>query len=195
LLGVMNTTALVALALIASGAVAAPCSGVDRSLSSAKRISLAPIVELHLKAQLDPQVAAHVYVQATDVLHAFRVGRWQIIHVNNHATDDPYVFYADSPSRSAGYIVAWAGAAAASEEQEVARWAMASAPGIPNQLATCFAWYVTKGLAQPGVQIEAGLQSGSGIGLYGLTVTVDAGTTLEFTSPELTISGAELRPS
>ena len=72
---------------------------------------------------------------STDVLGAFRAGRWEIVHVDNHATHEPYVFYADDPIRSDRYITDWAGGAAADEGPEIERWVLANAPGIPSQFS------------------------------------------------------------
>ena len=133
---------------VVSHACADPCSGVDRSLSAAERDLLAPVIEAHLKAQLDPRVSATVRVDPLDVLDVFRVGSWRVVHVNDHATDDPYLVYSESPSRSARYVTAWAGGARADEGLEINKWVLSNAPGIPSALASCFAWYVTKGLAE-----------------------------------------------
>ncbi len=46
---------------------------------------------------------------------------------------------------------------------------------------------------QPGVEITAGFQSGSGLGLYALGAKVQAGIKVEFTSPQLRITSPELQ--
>jgi len=145
----MKTALFFSLMAAAASAVAAPpCGGVDRSLDAAMRAQWAPAIEAHLKAQLDPRVGPLVRVQAEDVLHVFRVKRWHIVHVINHATDEPFVFYAENPAHAPAYRTVWAGAAAFGETREMEKWARANAPGIPKKLAGCFAWYVTRGRAQ-----------------------------------------------
>lgn len=47
-------------------------------------------------------------------------------------------------------------------------------------------------LERPGVRVTAGFQGSSGIGIYAVGVSVEAGKTLEFESPDLTITSAEL---
>jgi hypothetical protein len=139
----MKTALLFALAVATANAAAAPCDGVDRSLDAAMQARLAPVVEAHLKAQLDPRVGPSVYVQAGDVLHVFRFKGWHIVHVISHATDEPYAFYARDPAQAPGYLTVWAGAAAMGEEKTIKKSVSDNAPGIPEKLAACFAWYVT----------------------------------------------------
>jgi hypothetical protein len=125
-------------------AVAAPCAKVDRTLSDSLRTQFAPSIEAHLKTQLAPTAQ----VRAADVLNVFRVGSWHVVQVNTHVTDDPYLFYSKPPSNVSRYVAVWAGGAADSEGAEIAAWVIHNAPGIPTDLATCFAWYVTRGGAE-----------------------------------------------
>ena len=68
---------------------------------------------------------------------------WSIIYVDTHESDEAYVFYAHDPLRSR-YVTLWSGAARMDEEQEIKVWTIKNAPGIPQKLAGCFAWHVTK---------------------------------------------------
>lgn len=131
--------------LAAQAVFAHPCNGVDRSLNEAQKASFAPAVQAHMKAQLSAQVAAGVVVRRNDVLGMFRAGGWYIVHANNHATDDPYLFYSTNPTRASGYVGVWAGGAAADEGPEIQAWVTKEMPGIPRKLAECFSWYVTYG--------------------------------------------------
>jgi hypothetical protein len=131
--------------VVATGASAAPCDGVDRSLSSTMRAQLAPVIEAHLKAQLDPRISPLVHVQAVDVLRVFRTNDWYIVYVNTNVTDESFVFYDKNPVHASAYLTVWAGAAAVDERKEIEKFALESAPGIPKRLAGCFAWYVTQG--------------------------------------------------
>jgi len=132
--------------LVTHEVFAHPCSDVDRSLTESQKASLAPAVESHMKTQFDAGLFTLIMVQQNDVLGMFRAGGWYIVHVDNHATDDPYLFYSTDPTRASHYVGAWGGAAAADEEPEIQAWLTAEMPGIPKTLAKCFAWYVTKGI-------------------------------------------------
>jgi hypothetical protein len=127
-------------------AFAHPCSGVDRSLSEAQKVSLAPALEIHMRTKFDTRVAGLIAVRPNDVLGMFRAGGWYIVHTDNHATDDPYLFYSTDPTKTSGYVGVWAGGAAADEGPSIQTWAKKEMPRIPHALARCFAWYVTYGV-------------------------------------------------
>lgn len=101
------------------------------------------MTEKHKSAPLSEQLREPV----VDVLHSFRVGTWSILHVATHQSDDAFFFFDKDPS-SARYVALWGGAAAKAEEHSIEKWALKNAPGIPGQLARCFAWYVTSGRDQ-----------------------------------------------
>jgi hypothetical protein len=131
--------------LVTQGPFAHPCGDVDRSLTESEKVSLAPALESHMKTQFDPSLFTLIMVQRNDVLGMFRAGGWYIVHVNNHATDDPYLFYSTDPTRASHYVGAWGGAAAADEGPKIQAWVTKEMSGIPKALAKCFTWYVTKG--------------------------------------------------
>ena len=118
-------------AVSVSHGAAAPCDGIDRSLSGADKTALAS------------DVAAQLHVPSVDVLQSFRTGTWRVLYVDSHTADPAFLFYAGAPA-SDKYVTLWSGGAAADEEPAIRRWVSANAHGIPEQLADCFAFHVTK---------------------------------------------------
>lgn len=116
---------------ISSVACAAPCDGVTRSLSKERAAALAPVI------------AKQLHVSSVDVLQSFRVDNWSIIYVDTHESDEVFLFYGGDPLTSQ-YLTLWSGAAAQNEEEQIKDWVIKNVPGIPKQLASCFAWHVTK---------------------------------------------------
>jgi len=108
-----------------------PCDAVSRDLPSER------------KAVLAPEIAKQLNVTSVDVLQSFTLGSWQIIYVNTHESDEPFLFYSGDPLKTR-YVTMWSGAAGMDEEQEIRAWTLKNAPGIPRRLASCFAWHVTK---------------------------------------------------
>jgi hypothetical protein len=106
------------------------CDGIDRSLSGKRKVELA----LAIKKQQN--------LAKIDVLESFEFDGWRIVHIANHISDDPYLFYAADPL-VAKPLAAWGGAATIFETDEVKQWTKTNAPGIPDALAACFAWRVT----------------------------------------------------
>jgi hypothetical protein len=115
---------------IAMAATASPCNGIDRSLSEAQKVKLAPVIAKEEK------------VAKVKVLESFKSGNWHIIFIENYVSDEPYLFYSGDPM-VAKPITAWSGAATIYEEQEMKEWTVKNVPGIPGNLAGCFAWHVT----------------------------------------------------
>ncbi len=110
---------------------ASPCAGVNRNLTNER------------KAALAPAIAKQLHVKSVDVLQSFQEGIWSIFFVDSHESDNAYVFYAHDPLKSR-YITLWGGVATSDEEKAIKAWTLKNAPGIPQRLATCFAWHVTK---------------------------------------------------
>ncbi|MBC7489024.1 MAG: hypothetical protein H7240_02450 [Glaciimonas sp.] len=108
-----------------------PCKGIDRRLSKEHKAELGLII-----AKLEK------YNQV-DVIEAFRFNSWHIIYIDNHVSDEPYMFYSSNPSSSKGAVTSWSGAATIFETTEIEEWVLKNAHGIPRQLASCFAWQVT----------------------------------------------------
>jgi hypothetical protein len=106
------------------------CQGVDRALTESKKTKLAPIIALQEGWE---SVKLH---------QSFRLGSWHIIYLENGISDDPYLFFPDSPAavKSVGM---WGGGATVFETSDIKRWLTENIPGIPPRLAACFAWHVT----------------------------------------------------
>lgn len=119
------------LAITTSVVCASPCDGVDRSITNKRKVALSIAI------------AKQLHASNVDVLQSFRSGAWSIIYVDTHETDSAFLFFSRSPLTSR-YVTMWSGAASINEKQEIKDWTLKNAPGIPQQLARCFAWHVTK---------------------------------------------------
>ncbi len=136
--GVVNVL-LVLVANAAAVASAAPCQGVDRTLTEARRAALSAVVARQLQGEPPARRA--------EVLASFSVGSWSILQVDTPGADEAFLFYPSDPS-SSRYLALWSGAARRDEQEAIETWARDSAPGIPPSLAECFAWHVTAGRAE-----------------------------------------------
>jgi hypothetical protein len=123
--------ALVVLSLSTACVRGSPCDGVDRTLTTERKASLAP------------EIAKQLSVSSVEVLQSFHSGSWSIVYVGTHQSDEVFLFYSHDPLTSR-YIAMWSGAAASNDEQKIRGWTLKNAPGIPQDLASCFAWHVTK---------------------------------------------------
>jgi len=112
-------------------AVASPCSGISRQLPSTEEPATAR------------EIAKQLNFPSVDVLQSFRSGSWRILYIDTHATDDVFLFYSRDPATQ-HFITLWSGAAMPSEGNSIKTWVIKNAPGIPDGLASCFAWHVTR---------------------------------------------------
>jgi hypothetical protein len=110
---------------------ARPCDGIDRGLTNARKLALAPAL------------AKQLQVSDVDVLQSFTALGWSIIYVDTHQSDPGFLFFSGDPL-SSHYVTLWGGAATKDEEQNIRNWALKNVPGIPQDLASCFAWHVTR---------------------------------------------------
>lgn len=108
-----------------------PCNGVDRNLSESRKKELAAAI---LKQEK---------LERANVLQSFKIDGWTIVYVNTYISDEPYLFYSGDPIMAKRPITAWSGAATVFETSEIKDWVLKNAPGIPDRLASCFAWHVT----------------------------------------------------
>ena len=122
--------ACVAVLLLAGGAQAAPCSGVDRH----------PLIS----QAMSPAIAGQLGVKSLAIRQALWFGGWSVLEVAVPHGEPAFLFYRGDPAASR-YLTLWAGAAAPSEEAAIRDWAVANAPGIPPVLAACFAAAVMPG--------------------------------------------------
>ncbi|WP_266160433.1 hypothetical protein [Dyella silvatica] len=111
---------------------ASPCEAIDRRLSTSQKNVWAPAIAKQLGAS------------SVSVLQSFSKGDWRIIYVDSPISDPPFLFFHGDP-RTTHYVDAWAGGATKDEEAEIRSWVNQQVPGIPTELAACFAWHVTKG--------------------------------------------------
>lgn len=123
--------ALIVLSLATAFANGSPCDGVKRAVADER------------KATLASRIAGQLSVSSVDVLQSFQSGSWSIIYVDTHQADEVFLFYSGDPL-TGRYITMWSGAATSDEEQQIRDWTLKNAPGIPENLARCFAWHVTK---------------------------------------------------
>jgi hypothetical protein len=114
----------------ASSAGAKPCTGIDQTLSDARKAEFATPIAAQLGAD---HVTVNKYMGLKD---------WSIVYVDAPNGDPPFVFFKGDPSKT-HYVTLWSGAAMIDEERSIRQWTLKNAPGIPKQLAACFAWFVT----------------------------------------------------
>jgi hypothetical protein len=108
-----------------------PCYGVDRSLKESRKKNLASVISK--KERLD----------RVDIFQSFKDEGWTIVYVNTYVSDETYFFYSTDPITAKHSVTKWSGAAYVFETSEIKNWVLKNAPGIPDRLASCFAWHVT----------------------------------------------------
>jgi hypothetical protein len=117
---------------LSTSVLAEPCTGLDRTLTAERKITVASALAAQLKSS------------KVDILNVFGNGNWTILYVNTHISDETFFFYPDDPAKT-GYVTMWSGAAALDEGPVLRQWALENARGLPPALAECFAWFATKG--------------------------------------------------
>lgn len=130
-------TGIVGMLLAASMSVAistpcnaSPCGAVKISTLTQRNIDW------------ETAIAKQLGTKEVKVLQLFRVNPWVIVFVEVPQSDDAFLFYSDDPLTHR-YLALWAGAARASEQNEIQTWVMRNVRGLPRRLRNCFAWYVT----------------------------------------------------
>jgi len=83
-------------------------------------------------------------VPTVDFLKIFRSRGWTILYVEDYVTDEPFLFYKGDPF-SGSYVTMDAGAVPLDEEYDIEKGIIKAAPGIPSNLARCYAWYFVEG--------------------------------------------------
>jgi len=129
----MNRLAVAILIFVSIFAYSKPCQGIQQAISPSR------------KAKLEPAIAKQLNLEKVVVNRIFQKGAWYIIHVGTYSSDDRFLFYHGDPLTSL-FITEWGGVAARHEGNEIMQWAKLNAKGIPDQLAACFARFVTRGL-------------------------------------------------
>ena len=113
-------------------AIRSPCGGVDRKLTVDD--------QARLSARLNQQFV--FAKQTARAMERFRFRGWSIVYAYDDTSDPFFAFYRGDPLTTKSLAI-WGGAAGSNEENEIRLWVTKNAPGIPAQLATCFAWHVT----------------------------------------------------
>lgn len=108
-----------------------PCDGIDRKLTD------------HRKAQLQASIARERKFKEVKVFDSFAYRDWFILFTDASVGDEPYLFYSEDPVKGGHTVAVWSGAATIFETSEMEQWTKENAPGIPDKLASCFAWHVT----------------------------------------------------
>ena len=110
-------------------ATAAPCDGVDRTLTDER------------KAELVPAIASQLHINEVTILGSFRYLGWYIIHAETPTSDPPFLFFNGDPVDHR-YVALWSGAAMVGEGPTIKHWVLKNAQGIPTALASCFSYRV-----------------------------------------------------
>jgi len=138
-------------------ALAAAGERVPRSSAAARPeaapIQVArPILSESYKADLARAIGKQLFpadqIKASKVKvnHFFAYKNWSIIYVDNSYTDPPFLFYSGNPLTTS-YVTSWSGDAMDEDKPIIKNYVLKNAPGIPSELASWFAWYVTEGQA------------------------------------------------
>jgi hypothetical protein len=107
----------------------APCEGVARGEST---------------PSLSARVAAQIHDPKAKALRTFAYDGWEIVEVVLGDAQNAFVFYSADPL-SSDTVAVWRGVKDLDGVSQAKEWTVESAPGIPNQLARCFAVRVTAG--------------------------------------------------
>jgi len=108
------------------------CNLVHQGLTDAQKKEWSPSIDRQLNGRLD------------SINQVFELSGWLTIFVDTKESDPPYLFFHGNPAKT-HYITMWSGAAIRTEQVEMKNWVIKNAPGIPEPLANCFAWHVTRG--------------------------------------------------
>jgi hypothetical protein len=95
------------------------------------------------EVKLAPTIAKHLHLEKAAVIGSFRFKGWSIIHVGTYVDDDRFLFFNGDPFTTIP-VTEWGGAAGSDETNEVKAWVIQHAKGIPDHLASFFAWHMTK---------------------------------------------------
>ena len=125
----MRRALLCALAALAAtrAHASAPCEGVARGRGE-EALSIRIDAQLH-----DPKARA---------LQTFAYDDWKIVQVALGNSAEVFVFYSADPL-SSDTVAVWREAKDLDGVSQAKEWTVENAPGIPNQLARCFAVHVT----------------------------------------------------
>jgi hypothetical protein len=115
------------LLIAVSCANASPCDRLAKPLTPAQR------------ATLSAAVAGQLQAPSAKIRRAYRLGNWHLLYVDTPGADEAFLFYRGDPLNRQ-YLVLWSGEGEKTRSSELRSWARLNAPGIPENLAKCFAW-------------------------------------------------------
>jgi hypothetical protein len=123
---------LVGLLPLAAKAADVSCAKVHEGVTKAQKKEWSSSINQQLSGRL------------TRINQAFSLSDWVIVFVDAREADPPFLIFHGNPART-HFVTMWSGAAMRSEQKAMNDWALKNAPGIPNDLAACFAWHITVG--------------------------------------------------
>lgn len=114
-----------------------------------KMVGASPCQEMHLKfnekskTELGRAFAKQLKIPKAAVDRSFFYKGWSLFYVQTYVVDPVYLFYSGNPLTNA-YVGKWSGwVGEAHQAPKLKDWALKNVPGIPPELAACFAWFVT----------------------------------------------------
>jgi hypothetical protein len=132
----MKHAVILIVAAISAPALATPCSGIDRTLTEDRKVSLSPIITQQVSRGFND-------VESVGVLQSFHYQDWYVIYVDTHASDDAFLFYKGDPAHN-DYLSLLSGTFLKQDEGKVLKSLQrGKAKEIPKPLARCIAWHVT----------------------------------------------------
>jgi len=108
-----------------------PCESIDQDLND------------HRKSDLETAILKQENVEKLLVRKVFRLKGWSIVYVATFVSDDAYLFYSGAPIFANHAINKWGGGASLLDAPDIEKWVVENVPGIPPQLASCFAAHVS----------------------------------------------------
>jgi hypothetical protein len=121
-------------------------AGLPMAAKSAD-ISCAAVHEGVTEAQKkawDASINRQLGGRLSKINQAFSRADWTVVLVDARDADPPFLFFHGDPAKT-HFVTMWSGAAMRSEQNAIKAWVLDNAPGIPHDLAMCFAWHVTQG--------------------------------------------------
>lgn len=114
----------------------APCDLVHRGITETQKKEWSPSIDRQLNGRL------------ASISQAIALSDWVVVFADAKQADPPFLIFHGNPAAT-HYITMWSGAAMRSEQAQTKAWVLKEAPGIPDGLASCFAWQVTQGQDNP----------------------------------------------
>lgn len=110
-----------------------PCENVVHELSAPER------------SALEAGLSRSLSLPAVQVYARLKLGDWSVIYSDISPGDPTYGFFQADPLSGGVPVEYWSGGAPFYEVGDIFDWTTANVPGVPKELAECFAWYVTMG--------------------------------------------------